>query len=400
MTSFLISALLLLILVLVLLLRPFIFPAKSKATSRRQMNAVIYREELDKLEAEHAAGVITSVDYEITHAEMRQRLYQDTIEEDDREVEGSSKKTVIGLCIFIVLLSSALYFSLGDAIRIAQTNSEKPVTQEGVEKMVAEFAIKMEKNPSNLKGWAMLARSYRILGRNEDAAKAYARAGNFIDSDPQLLADYADVLATNANGSFAGKPLQLINQALKLDPNNLMALWLSGTAAYSSGNYKAAVQTWERLAQQLPAGTDEARAIQGSIAEARAKGGLATSTAAPAPATSSGKSIGGKIELSAELKSKIKPGDVVMVIARKPGERMPVAVLKAPASEFPMSFTLNDSLVMNPSAPLSQLSEASIEVRISKTGMAKPEPGDLISAAQTIKVGASNARLVVDQVRQ
>ena len=401
MTSFLIPALLLLILVLVLLLRPFIFPAKSKATSRRQMNAVIYREELDKLEAEHAAGVITSVDYEIAHAEMRQRLFQDTIEEDDREVEGSSKKTAIGLLIFIVLLSSALYFSLGDAVRIAQTNSEKPVTQEGVEKMVAEFAIKMEKDPSNLKGWAMLARSYRILGRNEDAAKAYARAGSFIDNDPQLLADYADVLATNANGSFAGKPLQLINQALKLDPNNLMALWLSGTAAYSSGNYKTAVQTWEKLAQQLPADTDEARAIQGSIAEARAKGGLAVSTAAVATApAASGKSIGGKIELSAELKSKIKPGDVVMVIARKPGERMPVAVLKVPASEFPMSFTLNDSLAMNPSAPLSQLSEASIEVRISKTGMAKPEAGDLISAAQTIKVGENNARLLVDQVRQ
>ena len=295
-----------------------------------------------------------------------------------------------------------LYISLGDVVRIAQKNSEKPVTQEGVEKMVAEFAIKMEKDPSNLKGWAMLARSYRILGRNEDAAKAYARAGSFIDDDPQLLADYADVLATNASGSFAGKPLQLINQALKLDPNNLMALWLSGTADYTSGNYKAAVQIWEKLAQQLPPDTDEARAIQGSIAEARAKGGLAAAptSAGAAPAVSSGKSISGKIELSAELKSKIKPGDVVMVIARKPGERMPVAVLKSPASEFPMSFTLNDSLAMNPSAPLSQLSEASIEVRISKTGMAKPEVGDLISAAQTIKVGAKNARLLVDQVRQ
>ncbi len=400
MTSFLIPAFLLLILVLVLLLRPFIFPAKSKATSRRQMNATIYREELDKLEAEHAAGVIAAVDYEIAHAEMRQRLFQDTIEEDDREVEGSSKKTAIGLCIFIVLLSSALYFSLGDAVRIAQGNSEKPVTQEGVEKMVAEFAIKMEKDPSNLKGWAMLARSYRILGRNEDAAKAYARAGNFIDSDPQLLADYADVLATNANGSFAGKPLQLINQALKLDPNNLMALWLSGTAAYGSGNYKSAVQTWEKLAKQIPPDTDEARAIQGSIAEARSKGGLASATAAPAPIASSGKSISGKIELSADIKSKIQPGDIVMVIARKPGERMPVAVLKVAATNFPLSFVLNDSLAMNPSAPLSQLSEASIEVRISKTGMAKPEAGDLISTVQTVQVGASNVRLLVDQVRQ
>jgi cytochrome c-type biogenesis protein CcmH len=395
-TSFLIPAFLLLVLVLVLLLRPFIFPAKSSATSRRQMNATIYREELDKLEAEHTAGVITSTDYEIAHAEMRQRLFQDTIEEDDREVAGSSKKTAIGLCIFIVLLSSALYFSLGDVVRVAHNNSEKPVTQEGIEKMVAEFAIKMEKDPGNLKGWAMLARSYRILGRDEDAAKAYARAGSFIDSDPQLLADYADVLASNANGSFVGKPSQLINQALKLDPNNMMALWLSGTASYNAKNYKAAVQSWEKLAQQLPPNTDEVRAIQGSIAEARSKGGLTTS----APVAPTGKGIGGKIELSTDLKSKIRPGNIVMVIARKPGERMPVAVLKVPATDFPMSFILNDSLAMNPSAPLSQLSEASVEVRISKTGMAKPEVGDLISSVQTIKVGTTNVRLLVDQVRQ
>jgi len=398
-TSLLIPAFLLLVLVLVLLLRPFIFPAKSKATSRRQMNATIYREELDKLEAEHQSGTITSTDYEIAHAEMRQRLFQDTIEEDDREVAGSAKKTAIGLCIFIVLLSSALYFSLGDMLRIAQSNSEKPVTQEGIEKMVAEFAIKMEKDPTNLKGWVMLARSYRILGRNEDAAKAYERAGNFIDSDPQLLADYADTLASNANGSFVGKPMQLIIQALKLDPNNLMALWLSGTASFNSGNYKAAVQTWEKLAQQLPPNTDEARAIQGSIAEARSKGGLASTATAPA-ATSSGKEITGKIEISTDLKSKIQPGDIVMVIARKPGERMPVAVLKVPAVDFPMNFALNDALAMNPSAPLSQLAEASVEVRISKTGMAKPEAGDLISSVQTIQVGAKQVRLLVDQVRQ
>lgn len=396
MTSFLISAFLLLLLVLALLLRPYIFPAKSKATSRRQMNATIYRDELDKLEAEHQAGSITSDDYQIAHAEMRQRLFQDTVEEDDQEVAGSTKKTAIGICLFVLLLSSVMYFSLGDVVRIAQKNSEMPVTQEGVEKMVAEFAAKMEKDPSNLKGWAMLARSYRILGRNEDAAKAYARAGDFIDSDPQLLADYADVLATNANGSFVGKPLQLINQALKLDPNNLMALWLSGTASYNAGNYKQAVQSWEKLAQQLPPETDEARAIQGSITEARAKAGLGAST----PIAAIGKEISGKIELSSDLKSKVKPGDVVMVIARKPGERMPVAVLKVAAADFPMGFTLNDALAMNPSAPLSQLSDASIEVRVSKTGMAKPEAGDLISAAQTVKVGATNVRLLIDQVRQ
>ena len=394
MTSFLIPAFLLLVLVLVLLLRPFIFPPKVEATSRRQMNAAIYREELDKLELERAAGSINDADYEIAHAEMRQRLFQDTNEEDDRSVMGSSKITVIGLCIFITVLSAGFYFFLGDATRIAEKNTQQPMIQDGVEKMVAQFAAKMEQDPTNLQGWVMLARSYRILGRNVEAAKAYERAGNFIDSDPQLLADYADVLASNANGSFTGKPLKLINQALKLDPNNLMALWLSGTASYAAGNYKAAVQTWEKLAQQLPPGTEDARSIEASIADARAKGGLSSK------ASVNTKGISGKIEIAADIKSKVRSSDIVMVIARKPGERMPVAVLRTPVSEFPMSFSLTDALAMNPSSPLSQLSEASIEVRISKTGMAMPESGDLISAPQTVKVGANNIRLVIDQVRQ
>jgi cytochrome c-type biogenesis protein CcmH len=395
MTSFVISALLLLILVLVLLLRPLFFPAKESATSRRQMNAAIYREELDKLEADRLAGTIDSYSYEQTHAEMRQRLFQDTDEADDLAVLGSPKKTIIGICLFVATLSAGFYFYLGDAAQIAKKGAEQPMTQESVEKMVGEFAAKMDKEPDNLKGWAMLARSYRILGRNTEAANAYARAGSFVDSDPQLLADYADVLAANANGNFVGKPQQLINQALAQDPNNLLALWLSGTADFNAQNYKAAVRSWEKLAQLLPPESNEARAIAASIAEARNKGGLAP---ASAPVISN-QGVSGQVEITPELKSKIKAGDVLMVIARKPGERMPVAVLKAPVTAFPINFVLNDALAMSPNALISQMSEVSVEVRISKTGMAMPEAGDLISSPQTIKVGTTNARLIIGQIR-
>ena len=395
MTSFLIPALLLLILVLVLLLRPLFFPAKDSATSRRQMNAAIYREELDKLGAERLAGTIDADSYEQAHAEMRQRLFQDTDEADDLAVMGSPKKTIVGICLFVVLLSAGFYFYLGDAARIAEKSAEKPMTQESVEKMVSGFAAKMEKEPDNLKGWAMLARSYRILGRNAEAANAYARAGSFVDTDPQLLADYADVLAANANGNFAGKPQQLINKALTLDPNNLLALWLSGTAAFNAQNYKVAVQSWEKLAKQLPPETDEARAIAGSIAEARSKGGLPP-TSAP---VISNQGVSGQIGISSDLQSKVKAGDILMVIARKPGERMPVAVLKTAVTGFPMNFVLNDALAMSSDALISKLPEVSVEVRISKTGMAMPESGDLISTPQTIKVGRTNARLMIDQVR-
>jgi cytochrome c-type biogenesis protein CcmH len=395
MFSFYIAAFLLLVLVLVLLLRPLLFAGKVQETSRRQMNAVIYREELEKLAAEHSAGMINAQEYEMSHAEMRQRLFQDTSEEDDKAVMGSTKKVVIGTCLFIALLSTALYLSVGDVVRVAQHNQQKPMTQEGVEKMVADFASKMEKEPDNLKGWAMLARSYRILGRSEDAAKAYGRAGSFIDNDPELLAEYADTLVAVANGNFSGKPLQLIQQALKLDPNNLLALWLSGSASFNGGNYKAATQTWEKLAKQLPPGSEEARAIETSIAEARSKGGL-SQKASPQVA----QSVSGKVEISADLKSLVKPGDVLMVIARKPGERMPVAVLKVPVTDSPMSFALTDKLAMNPNALISQLSEVAIEARISKTGMAKAESGDLLSAVQTVALGSNQVKIVINQVQK
>ena len=392
MISFFIPAILLLVIVLVLLLKPLMFGNGGESTSRRQMNAAIYQEELERLAAERAAGKIDAQEYEISHAEMRQRLFQDAEVEDDKAIMGSTKKVIIGLSVFIVLVSSGLYLGLGDAFRVAQNNQQKPMTQAGVEQMVADFALKMEKDPNNLKGWAMLARSYRILGRNEEAAKAYARAGNFINDDPELLAEYADVLVGVAKGSFVGKPMQLIQQALKLDPNNLLALWLSGTAAFTNGNYASAVQTWERLAKLLPPNSEEARAIATSIEEARSKGG---SIAAP---VATGKSISGQVELSADLKTKLKPGDTLMVIARKPGERMPVAVLKVPVTQFPFNFVLDDSLAMNPNMRISELPEVTIEVRISKTGMAKLESGDLISAIQTVKLGSSKVRILVNQV--
>ena len=385
------------------MLRPFFFPAKGSATSRRQMNAAIYREELDKLEVDRVSGVVDSSTYELIHAEMRQRLSQDTDEADDLAVLGSPKKTMIGISVFVVVLSAGLYFGLGDAFRIAEIKEQKPMTKESVEKMVTEFAAKMEKEPDNLKGWTMLARSYQILGRNDDAAKAYARAGSFVDTDPQLLADYADALAANANGSFVGKPTQLINQALKLDPNNLLALWLSGTAEFNAENYRAAVKTWEKLAKQLPPDSDESRTIIASIAEARLKGGLPPASASASPSENapviSSQGVSGQVDIAPGLLSKIKPGDTLLVIARKPGERMPVAVLKTALTAFPMKFVLNDALAMSPNALISQLPEVVIEVRVSKTGMAMPEPGDLISKQETVKVGTTNIRLMIDQVR-
>jgi len=403
MITFYIAALVLVLLVLAALFRPFFWKTTVHHASRQQLNAAIYKEELAKLEKEHTEGLIDGVTYEISHAEMRQRLFQDTSEDDGVAVLGSPQKTIIALSIFIPALAVAMYFWLGSAQQIADGGIKQKVAQQDVEKMVAGLAAKMEQDPSNLKGWAMLARSYKVMDRPKDAEKAYDRAGAYLDSDAQLLADYADVAASNANGNFEGKPQAIINRALKADPNNMMALWLAGTADYTRGNYKGAIQVWGRLAKLLPADSEDIKMIQGSIMEARGKANLppeplASQPTSPAVAVS-GKNISGIVELNSDLKSRVKPDYIVMVIARAPGARMPVAIMRAKAADLPLRFVLNDALAMTPDALISNLHEATLEVRISKSGQAKAEPGDLYSEIQTVKVGTGNLKVVVDQVR-
>ena len=403
MITFYIAAIVLVLLVLAALFRPFFWKTTVHHASRQQLNAAIYKEEIAKLEKERSEGLIDGATYEISHAEMRQRLFQDTSEDDGVAVLGSPKKTIIALTIFIPVIAAAMYFWLGSAQQIADGGAKQQVAQQDVEKMVAGLAAKMEQDPSNLKGWAMLARSYKVMGRPKDAEKAYDRAGSYLDTDPQLLADYADVSASNANGSFEGKPQAIINRALKADPNNMMALWLAGTADYNRGDYKGAVQVWGRLAKLLPADSEDMKMIQGSIMEARGKANLppeplVSQATSPVAAVSS-KNINGTVEINPDLKSRIKPDYIVRVIARAPGARMPVAIMRGKAADLPLRFVLNDALAMTPDALISNLSEATIEVRISKSGQAKAEPGDLYSEIQTVKVGTNNLKVVVDQVR-
>jgi cytochrome c-type biogenesis protein CcmH len=414
MIKFVIAAAIAVVLVLVLLLRPLLWKSRAAHASRRQLNAAIYRENFTRLDQDLADGLIDAASHAQAQAEMRQRMLQEAGEAEAGEPAAAPrapKWTVAAVGVLVPLVAVGMYLFLGRPEELGPESARQHAAQIDVEKMVAGLAAKLEKEPDNLKGWAMLARSYKVLSRPVEAEKAFDHAGAFLDNDAQLLADYADVAATNAQGNFAGKPAALIAKALKVDPENAMALWLAGTAAYQGGAYDSAAQIWGHLALQLPPDSDDGRAIQGAIREARAKSGhpeVASATEAAHPAmpgaaaahpAASGAGVGGVVELDGALKDKAKPEDTILIIARAPGVRMPVAVIRATVAELPLKFMLDDTRAMSPNNPISALPEVSIEARISKSGMAMPEPGDLISAAQTVKIGASGVQLLVNKVR-
>ena len=391
-------------------LRPLLRPAPRAGVSSQRLNAAIYRDQLEALARDQARGVISPANYEATRDELQLRLLDDT-EEPATPAQASTtfwsaRRTAAVVALVLPLGAAGMYWWLGtpqaiDPVRAAKAEEDK------VMQMVESLAARLRANPDNPKGWAMLARSYKVMGRLDEAEQAFAKVGPLLETDPDLLANYADLLAVRAGGRLEGQPLVLVNKALAINPMHPMSLMLAATAAYQQGNFAGAVKHWEQLLLVLEPGSPDAEQLQIYIADARAKGGLKPAAAAapqaasrkPPPGHPGGASVSGEVTLDSALKSKAAPDDVVMVIARVPGTRMPVAVLRTRAADLPLKFTLDDALAMSPQARISLASEVDVEARISKSGMAQPEPGDLISVVQTVKVGTQGLKIRVAKVR-
>ena len=139
--------------------------------------------------------------------------------------------------------------------------------------MVDSLAARLKDNPNDSNGWAMLARSYKALGRFEESRQAFEKAGDIVKTDPDLLIDHADVLGVLAGNSLVGKPQQMIEAALRMNPEHPMSLMMAGVASYQNGDYPKAVTYWEKLLGLLQPGSPDALQVQANIDEARAKGG-------------------------------------------------------------------------------------------------------------------------------
>jgi cytochrome c-type biogenesis protein CcmH len=270
---------------------------------------------------------------------------------------------------------------------------------------VERLAERLKEQPDNAEGWAMLARSYVQLGRLPDAVPAFRKAVSLATDDARLLADYADALAVQNNRSLDGEPAQLIERALKIEPDNLKALALAGTAAYNRKDYAAAVKHWERMAQVAPPDSPWRDQLMSSIAEARQLGGLgraapaqaaaATAQAASPPSAAGAASVRGTVRLAPALAAQARPDDTVFIVARAAeGPRIPLAVLRKQVKDLPFDFTLDDSLAMQPAMRISAFPRIVVDARVSKSGQAQPAAGDL--AGRSAPVANDTADLVIE----
>ncbi len=315
---------------------------------------------------------------------------------------------IAALAVFLIVVPALIHLALGGAGTLQNLADQRaaPDTREAgqpsaeqIVAMVDRLSERMKLQPDNAEGWMMLGRASYVLARYDVAADAYAHANRLLPNNAPLLADEADALAMAQGQRLAGKPSELLQKALTLDPVNLKALALSGAAASERGEPAQALRFWERALKTVPEGSETAQALQATIAQTRQSMAAAgTSSAASATGNAGGQAnVSGTVRLDPGLKAQTRADDTVFIFARAAdGSRVPLALLRRTVADLPVEFTLDESMAMVPSARLTRGQSVRVGARVSRSGLAAPQSGDIEGLSDPVAVGTNGVQIVLN----
>ncbi len=383
----------------------------------------VYREHLAELQHELAQGTLDQAGFDASHEELTQRLLEDA------PLQAASAPTnapnwrglVAGLALAIPVLSFGLYFVVGtpvgiDPLLANQVGGDEQISNDKLQAMADQLNQRLADNPNNAEGWVMLGRIERALGDFDKADAALKKALSLAANDDVRI-ERAEVLAQKNQGQFDGEPWDIIRSVLKGDPEHGNALLLAGSAAFSQGQFQDALTYWNKVRGLLPASSPDLPALIEAINKARERLNLpaldpqtvvaqaAPPAAAPAAKPTQGKTapgaerLSGRVSLDPALASQVSPSDTVFIYANAAdGPRMPLAIVRTTVDKLPYDFVLDDSMAMNPQMKLSHISAVMVRARISRSGNAMAQPGDLGASAGPIKPGSKEKiQLVIAQ---
>ena len=415
--------------VLGLLLRPLL-KRPTQITSEQEKTLPVYRQQFSELEQDLTNGLLTDEQYQTARHELERRVLEETgsIETSSMTSGGLVNLRFVALSVAMIIpaASGVLYWTLGNPAAMTHPAASPMSAQsgagderqmmEGLNTLMERLKKKLEQNPNDATGWAMLARSYMAMERYADAVPAFDKAFKLNPNDADMLADYADALGIHQGRKLEGKPETMIEKALKVDPNHVKALMLAGTMAYNRKDFALAVKDWERARTNLPQDSDPefSEQITAAIGDAKQRMGgapLMAATNAPRPSSAmpadhppvkkagASRAITGKVVLGPSMAGKALP-DTLFVFAKDvAGPPMPVSIVRASKNDLPFTFRLDDSTSPMPSRKLSDIETVVIVARLSKSGQAMPGSGDLEGMSQPIKPGTENITVVIDRER-
>lgn len=384
-------------------------PKPGRVEVTDEDSARIYREELQELQDAVKSGAMAPADFERARQDLSIRVVQDipqAAEVTASASTGSSQRAVVSAVVMALvfpLLGSFVYLTLGDPMAVVEPSLTARAEQDSAPDFAAmaeKLKTKLKTNPNDAQSWVLLGRAYRNQNQYDEAIDAYNHAVA-LDTDDRLAIERAEVIAAKNGGQFAGEPWDVIRKILAKNPQHANALLLAGSAAFSEGQFKQALAYWTTLRSQLADGSQEAVAVDNALQAAAEKAGVELGVQAkkPDPLANAASSISGRVTISDSIKAQANPTDVVFIYAHaEQGSPMPLAIMRTTVQALPLDFNLDDSMAMRPDAKLSGQSHVTVKARISKSGQAMPQPGDLIGTLPRVAVGAKQVKLTISEV--
>jgi len=348
---------------LLFLLPPLLRRRTTAPDARVAANAAIYREQLDELTQEMQRGALTREEFERASREVEHRIVA--------EHAGGAPAPALHRPSAATALAVALLLPLAVVLGYLQFGDQRALTPESVLQtdpkqmaaLVERLSAHLQQSPQDADGWALLGRAQSSLGRYGPAMQAYARALQLAPENRELLVELVKTLA------------------------------IAGRAAFESKDYAGAINFWEQILPFAPPESEFARTVSESIAEARQQLG------GTGPAANAASALQGTVSLDPKVRGKVSPGDTVFVLARAAdGSRMPLAVVRTTVDKLPYAFMLDDSMAMAAGATISSHAKVVVVARISKSGTAAPQKGDVEGVSAPVAPGASGVKVALSRV--
>jgi len=252
--------------VIYFLVRPMMV-AEGVATDAAEAELAVYRDQLKEVDSDLDRGLISSSEAEDARAELGRRLLAraDVADDGSRDgAENASKAAVsaginrgiaYGTAAVVPLVAVATYIAVGSPGLPARPHAERmnvAASEATVEELIGKIEAELRKNPTDGRGWEVLAPVYMRLQRFGDAANAYAQAIRLLGETPRRLAGFAEANIITNNGVVAEPARMAFERLLKIEPEHVEARFWLAQAREQDGDKEGALERYRAMLETAP----------------------------------------------------------------------------------------------------------------------------------------------------